>query len=86
MNFKNTIIGTIVTAIGTGIGYFAYFIVTMFYTVSLWVSNYLGTPEALAFIITLALIIIFGGLLVVLILVSIYVIILGVLIISTPNN
>ncbi len=77
MNFKNTIIGPIIMTIGVAIGYLAYFIVTMFYTVSLWISNYFNAPEALAFIITLALILSFLGLLVLLTIISIIITFFG---------
>lgn len=59
MKFAKTIFGAFIASVGIGIGYIDYFIISMFYIASLWLSNYVGAPDALAIIMTFIFILMF---------------------------
>jgi hypothetical protein len=77
MGIIKTIVGLIGMVIGILIGYVDYYIISKFYEVSLWISGYVHAPDALAFVITIFLIICFIGLLLIIAIIAIVVFLAG---------
>ena len=79
MKFTNVIVGAIVAAIGAGIGYVDYLIISTIYELSSWVAGLLNAPESLAVVLTLLMSWVFLGLIVVIAVIALWVIISGIL-------
>ena len=77
MKVSNIFLGIILTTIGAMVGYIDYFIVSIFYDVSLWTANILNAPESFAILITLTLVIVFLGIIITIAIIAAYIFLLG---------
>lgn len=77
MKFLNVISGIIVAGIGTLIGYGIYFILSVFYSVSLWISGLLNAPDVLALGITIVLTLFYMGIIISFSIIAVYLVVIG---------
>jgi len=77
MKFLNVISGIIVAGIGALIGYGIYFVLSIFYSVSLWIAGLLHAPDSLALGITIIVSLFYIGFIIVFSVVAIYLVFLG---------
>ena len=77
MKISNILFGTILTTIGAIVGYIDYFIVSIFYDVSSWVTSILNAPESFALFITFVLVITFIGIILIIAILAAFLFLLG---------
>jgi len=81
MKIINILTGSALILIGIAIGYVDYYIVSLFYEVSLWLSGLVNAPGVVAVLITLILMFFFITILVLILIVAIILIVVGLLMI-----
>ncbi len=77
MKISNIFLGIILTTVGAMIVYIDYFIVSIFYDVSLWIANNFNAPESFSILTTLILVIIFVGIIIAIAIIAPYIFLLG---------
>lgn len=77
MKFLNVISGTIVAGIGALIGYAIYFVLSVFYSISLWISGLLNAPDSLALGITILIALFFLGIIIFFSIIAVYLVVIG---------
>jgi len=77
MKFLNVISGIIVAGIGVLIGYGIYFVLSVFYSVSLWIAGLMHAPDSVAMVITMIVSLFYLGFIIVFSVVAVYLVFLG---------
>jgi len=78
MRLVNFISGSIITTFGATILYIIYYIISLFYKVSLWISIILNAPEEFATLITIISILFYFGIILSLLILAFLIILFGI--------